>query len=60
MDKPIKPCPICAGACRVSGGGKKFAVICTRCGNESPTKSTRPAAINSHNHSGFRLHKQLL
>ena len=60
MEKPIKPCPICAGACRISGGGKKYAVICTRCGNESPTRSTRPAAINSHNHSGFRLHKQLL
>lgn len=60
MEKPIKRCPLCDGDCRVTGAGKKYAVLCTRCGNESPTKTTRPAAINSHNKTGYRLHKQLL
>lgn len=60
MDKPIKQCPLCDGDCRVTGSGKKHAVICIVCGNESPTKTTRTAAINCHNNTGYRLHKQLL
>jgi len=60
MEKPIKRCPICDGVCRVSEQKKAYAVICPVCGNASPTKTTRPAAITSHNKIGYRLHKQLL
>lgn len=60
MEKPIKRCPLCDAVCQLSGAGKKYAVVCPSCGNESPTRSSRQAAINSHNQTGYRLHKQLL
>ncbi|MEO1815027.1 MAG: hypothetical protein ABGU93_05475 [Acetobacterium sp.] len=60
MEKTIKRCPLCDGVCRLSGAGKKHAVVCSSCGNESPPKTTPAAAINSHNQTGYRLHKQLL
>lgn len=60
MEKAIKPCPLCDSVCQLSGGARKYAVVCTSCGNESATKTTPAAAINSHNKTSYRLHKQLL
>ena len=60
MEKPIKPCPICDGVCQVSGESRAYAVSCQFCGNVSPTKTSRSAAITCHNNIGYRLHKQLL
>ena len=63
MEKPIKACVICQGECRVVEAdepGKKYGVVCSSCGNESEVKSTRNAAINAHNKTGYRVRKLLL
>lgn len=63
MEKPIKPCEICQGDCLVNTvyePGKKYGVVCQSCGNESEVKSTRNAAINVHNKTGYRVHKVFL
>ena len=60
MEKPIKPCEICQGDCQIKvvyEPGKKYGVACNSCGNESEVKSTRSAAINAHNKTGYRVHK---
>lgn len=60
MEKPIKPCLICQGDCLIvelDQSGKKYGVVCSSCGNESELKSTRTAAINAHNKTGYRVHK---
>lgn len=63
MEKPIKPCVLCQGECTVKTvyePRKKHGVVCNHCGNESDLKSTRNAAINAHNKTGYRVHKVLL
>ena len=63
MEKSIKPCDICQGECMVKtvyDPGKKYGVVCQRCGNESAVKRSPAAAIKAHNKTGYRVHKVLL
>ena len=63
MEKPIKPCELCQGDCIVKTvyePGKKYGVVCNSCGNESEAKTTRNAAINTHNKTGYRVNKVFL